>query len=103
MKIDFLRTGGFAGLRLALELDTSAMDPKDASEIGGLLQEAGFYRLPDHLASTTQGRDRYKYRLRVYSSASKYRQVVVDEDSVPDELLPLLTRLTALALKQSPP
>jgi len=102
MKIAFLRTGGFAGLRLAVDLDTESMDARDASEITGLVQEAGFYKLPARLASTTEGRDRFQYRLRVSSSTRHEHEVVVDEDSIPGELMPLLTRLTVLALRRGP-
>jgi hypothetical protein len=101
MRIAFLRTGGFAGLRLAADLDTDSMDARDASEITTLVQEADFYELPTRLASTTQGRDRFRYRLRVSSPTGHEHEVVVDEDSIPRELMPLLTRLTVFALKQS--
>jgi Emfourin len=78
------------------------MEPEDASELAELVREAGFFKLPNRLASTSEGRDRFQYRLLVASSTTRSHEVVVDGDSVPAELLPLLTRLTALALKQSP-
>ena len=77
------------------------MDPEDASEITELVRQAGFYKLPNRLESTAGGRDRFQYRILLASSTIETHEVVVDEDSVPDELLPLLTRLTALAVKQS--
>jgi hypothetical protein len=101
MRIAFLRTGGFAGLRLGLELDTDSMDARAASELTELVQEAGFYRLPARLASTVQGRDRFQYRLRVSSSTRQEHEVVVDEESVPAALRPLLARLTDLALQRA--
>ena len=102
MRIAFLRTGGFAGIRLAVELDTDSMDARDASEISELVEGANFYKLPARMASTTEGRDRFQYRLRVSSSTRRKHEVVVDEDSIPGELMPLLARLTILALKQRP-
>jgi hypothetical protein len=102
MRIAFLRTGGFAGLRLALELDTESMDARDASEITELVQAAGFYKLPARLPSTAQARDRFQYRLRVSTSTRHEHEVVVDEDSIPGELMPLVIRLTVLALQGGP-
>jgi hypothetical protein len=100
MKITFLRTGGFAGLRLALDLDTNAMDGRIASELTELVHAAGFYELPARISSSSPGRDRFQYQLRVSSSTRYEHEVVVDEDAIPGKLMPLLTRLTVLALKQ---
>jgi hypothetical protein len=102
MRIAFLRTGGFAGLRLGLELDTDRMEAGAASELAELVQQAGFYKLPARLAGAAQGRDRFQYRLRVSSSTRQEHEIVVDEASVPAELRPLLARLTDLALHRAP-
>ena len=102
MRIAFLRTGGFAGLRLGLELDTNSMEARAASELTELVQKADFYKLPARLSATDQVRDRFQYRLRVSSSAKEEHEVVADEGSVPPELRPLLTRLTDLALQRAP-
>ena len=101
MKITFLRTGGFAGLRLALELDTNAMNDGEASELTELVQGCRFYHLPARIGSAAAGRDRFQYRLRVATSAAREHEILVDEDSTPVELMPLLTHLTDLALKQA--
>ena len=107
MKIDFVRTGGFAGLRLALSVDTDNLESEQASELETLVYDADFFDLPSRRADPTGAADRFQFRLRISSSIRGHHQVTLPEAAVPERLLPLLNRLTALALDQfknySPP
>ena len=100
MRIHFVRSGGFAGLRLAIDLDTAGMSREEAAEIEALVQHSEFFDLPANAISEGRGSDRFQYRLRVASASRRAHVVVVREPAVPDRLQPLLARLTALALQR---
>ena len=97
MKIHFARSGGFAGLRLELSLDTASLDKEDASAMEKLVQEAAFFDLPSGSVHRHTGADKFEYRIRISSSRHSEHVVVVPETAVPASLEPLLTRLCALA------
>jgi len=99
MKIDFVRSGGFAGLRLAVAVDTDMLPAEDASRILQLVEAAGFFDQkpgPDQFSEI----DRFEYRLRIESQALGTRAATLSESAVPDQLRPLLDFLTGLALKR---
>jgi Emfourin len=98
MNIDFERTGGFAGLRLEIELNTDALDRDLAVELQDLVQGSGFFDLRPLKADRNGGADRFRYRLRISSPEHGDHQVMVSENRVPERLQPLLMRLTGLAL-----
>jgi hypothetical protein len=102
MRVLFVRTGGLAGLRLSLELDTEVMDSDSSAELRELVRNAGFYELPSHMLSHGRVRDAFQYRLRISASGLQDHEVLVDDDSAPPGLVPLLTHLTILALHNAP-
>ena len=100
MKIHFVRSGGFAGLRLAIDLDTTGMSREEAAEIEALVHHSEFFDLPASAVSEGRGTDRFEYRIRVASATRRAHAVVIPERAVPDRLEPLLARLTAMALQR---
>jgi hypothetical protein len=100
MKIDFLRSGGIAGLRLTAAVDTDTLPSEDASRILQMVEAAGLFDLEpgsDQLPAT----DRYQYRLRIESPVWGLYENTLSESAVPDELRPLLEFLTGLALNRA--
>ena len=100
MRIEFVRTGGFSGLRLELSLDTNELDFSQASELEALVHDSGFFDLRLPRADRTPGADRLQYRLRISSPAGGDREAVLRDADVPQRLLPLLAHLTSLALNR---
>jgi hypothetical protein len=98
VKIRFVRSGGFAGLKLAIDLDTAGMSREEAAEIEALVHQSEFFDLPARSVSESRGSDRFEYRIRVASASRRAYAVVIPEQAVPDRLQPLLGRLTAMAL-----
>jgi hypothetical protein len=49
MHIEFVRSGGFAGLRLAASIDSQHLTPEQASTLDKLIAAAGFFDLPERL------------------------------------------------------
>ena len=101
MKIHFVRSGGFAGLQLAIDLDTAGMSREEAAEIEALVHQAEFFDLPARVVSKGRGTDRFEYRIRVASARRRAHAVAIPEQAVPDRLQPLLARLTAMALQRA--
>ncbi len=97
MQIEFIRSGGFAGIRLTANLDTGQMPAEQASTLQNLVTQAGFFNLPDRIVSQSPGVDRYVYSLTVSAEQGKHT-VTVSETVVPDQLRPLLDYLTNLAM-----
>lgn len=98
MKINFERTGGFAGMRMTAMLDTELMPQEDASHLENMVDASNFFDLPEVLPALEKGADYFQYRLTVELEGQKHT-VEVSEASVPDELRPLLNLLMEEARK----
>jgi hypothetical protein len=85
MRISFERSGGFAGVRLACEVDTSSLPPAEAAQLEHLVARAGLDALPP-MAPTDP--DRFEYRLEVDG-----RTFTFGERQVRAALRPLLAAL----------
>jgi hypothetical protein len=99
VKIHFVRSGGFAGLRLEVDLDTGTMGREQAFEIERLVSEAGFFELPSREDAGPAGMDRFKYRVQVDSESLGAHTITTDEQAASERLQPLLFRLTVIALQ----
>ena len=102
MKIQFVRSGGFAGIKLAIDLDTADMSREQATELEALVDQSGFLDLPTTPAIKSRGADQFEYRIRVVFGGRPAHAVVILEQAVPARVQPLLARLTALALQRAP-
>ena len=100
MRIQFERTGGFAGLTLRAALDSEQLEPNEGQALIRLVENAGFFDLPGKIAGPPGGADRFQYRLTVEWSQRRHT-VEVAEAAVPAALQPLIQRLTALARRKS--
>ena len=95
MQVYFERSGGFMGLRLQTTVDTADLSAKEAEEWEQTLTAAGFFSLPSSLA-TESGVDSFVYKLTVVTAEREHTAFCTDEDA-PEELRPLLRRLTVMA------
>ena len=100
MNIEFVRSGGFAGIRLAGSFDTEKLPPEQAATLGKLIDGAGFFRLSDQIKPTSPVTDQFEYRITI-SSANQTHSVVVGESVVPSGLRPLLDFLTTLTISST--
>lgn len=103
MKILFVRSGGFAGLRLSTSIDTAVLDPEKAAQIGKLVDAAGFFAIPGRTAIGPANPDAFEYRVEISAESLGTHSVSIAESAVPDRLRPLLEYLTALALVRLKP
>ena len=88
-KIQFERTGGFAGIRLAAEIEVNELPEDQKREILELLDEMDFDELPEKLANKMPIPDEFVYSITVESDDKKYN-VTGGESSLPQDMNPLL-------------
>ena len=96
MNIKFVRSGGFAGIRLAGSFDTQQLLPDQADTLDKLVRDAGFFSLPEQIKPSSPGPDRFQYQVTISSSGQNH-SIMVEDSVIPDPLRPLLDYLTTLA------
>lgn len=101
MRITFLRTGGFAGMRLSSTIDTLALPGDEARVLEELVETAGFFDLPGTMPAPAGGADRFLYHIAIEAPAgqkpARQHTVDVSEAALTQELQPLIDRLMVLA------
>lgn len=95
MKIDFVRTGGIAGIRLAGSFETDNLSGRQVRELQQLVDAARFFDMPEIPTPSTRIPDSLEYRLTI-SVGDETRAIVVAEPQVPADLRPLITYLVSL-------
>ena len=68
MRVDFIRTGGFGGIRLTTSVETTQLPPDQAVTIHKLLDDARFFELPENIAPPRPMPDSFQYRITVASA-----------------------------------
>jgi len=98
-KIKFERTGGFAGIRIAAEIDMDDLPEDQKREIIDIFDEADFDELSEKLTDKGPVPDEFVYSIVVNSREKEY-QVVAGESALPNDLQPLIEILESIAKKQ---
>ena len=61
MRIQFERTGGFAGMRTVASIDSDSLPPGQAQELRELVDAADFFNLPSRIEDSGEGADQFQY------------------------------------------
>lgn len=96
MRIEFVRTGGFAGMRMAATIDSESLPPEEARELLDELDSANFFTLPTLLSGEGGGADRFEYEITI-DDGSRQHTVQAGDASLPDHVQPLVRHLERLA------
>jgi hypothetical protein len=94
-RIMFERTGGFMGRKVSLSLDIATLPPDQAGTLNRLLDESGFFSLPENLI-TGPVPDAFTYTITAETDA-KRKTVRVSDTTAPDALRSLITELSQRA------
>ena len=94
MKIQFTRSGGFAGLIQRADIDIDDLPEAERTELLGLVDRADFFGQPAERRSPHP--DAYQYTIAVEDGVRR-REIRVDERVAPDSLRPLIAHLSRLA------
>lgn len=95
MQIYFERSGGFMGLHLKAVVDTVDLTTEEAQEWEQVLTEVRFFDLPSNLETASRA-DGLIYKMTVVTAEQEHTAFCTDENA-PEELRPLLRRLTIMA------
>lgn len=96
MRIDFERTGGFAGMRLAATIDTATLPADQADSLQSLIDQAHFFDLPAKIPAPPNVVDQFNYRVTLEAEGKRHT-VEVGEASASPAVQALLQQLTLLA------
>jgi hypothetical protein len=95
MRIQFERTGGFTGMRLAIDVTESDLPEDEWQMLQAALQQAEFFQLPPKVTGSGQP-DRFTYQVTV-ETATRSHTVELGEGEIPDNVQPLIQQLNLLA------
>jgi hypothetical protein len=98
MKIYFERSGGFAGMKLMLNLDLDELPADDATTLENLVDEADIFNRSEPDASLGYP-DGFQYTITV-ELESQQRTLQFSDETLPEELQPLVSELSARARSQ---
>lgn len=96
MDINFERSGGVAGIRLICVIDIQQLPHEESAKARAMIDSARFLELPEKLAATRSGNDRFQYKITVRTK-ERHHTVSIDEAAAPPSLRPLLDWLTVKA------
>jgi hypothetical protein len=96
VRIDFARSGGFAGIRFAAKIDTAELPPDEAHKLEEMVEASDFFNLPTATSRPMRGADRLEYRVTVEKKGRQHTVTMTDM-GVPEALQPLLDYLTKVA------
>jgi hypothetical protein len=97
--IQFERTGGFAGIRLAAEIEMDDLPEDQKREVIELLDKIDFDELSEKLSDKMAIPDGFVYSITVRSEAREYK-VLAGESSLPGDMQPLIEKLEVLTKRQ---
>jgi len=86
MKIRFRQTGGFGGLVLGCDLNTSTLPPAESQELTRLVKQADLEKIQTRRSE--KGRDLQSYEITVENEITA--KVSFDDMSMPANIRPLL-------------
>jgi len=94
MRIQFERSGGFAGITRKASVDTSRLPPAEKAQLEALANAVDFARIPPPKPGPSA--DRFQYRLTISDGGQRKTASFADGQVTP-EMRPLLDRLLELA------
>jgi hypothetical protein len=89
VRVYFERTGGIAGRKIEVFVDSDSLPPTQAKRLETLLAQSRFFDLPLELRSGPEGADRFIYRVKVQAD-SRSHTVEAGDAAVPQNMRPLL-------------
>src|SRR5262245_11707612 len=90
MKIRLVRSGGFAGMRREVTIDTETLDASRAKEVCGALEaaeRAGLFRRTSVRETSSRQRDRFRYSLTIEDASGKREARFSEESASESETL----------------
>ncbi|MEP7199591.1 MAG: protealysin inhibitor emfourin [Chloroflexota bacterium] len=96
MRIQFERTGGFAGMKLTYSVDSDTLPADQAKQLNKMVDAAKLFDIIDPSGKAKPAADQFHYRL-VVESAGKQKTITTTDTAASDNLHALLDWLTTKA------
>ena len=96
--ITFDRSGGVTANDIHLDLEVESLAETDAQNVRRLIDESGFFDLPEDLAGNAS-RDEFHYTVSIQAE-DRSHTVHVSDSTMPNSLRPLIKELTMLKMLQ---
>lgn len=90
MRVYFERSGGFAGIRTTVEIDTDTLSDDEADILRQQVSQADIGTLPKPGATPTRGADRFQYVVKVETDDGNVQTARARDGAIPPALQPLL-------------
>jgi hypothetical protein len=97
-RIKYERTGGFAGMRVAADIEMDKLPDEQKRSLLELFDDLDFEELPENLSGTTNMADGFVYSITIESKKRRHT-VVTGESAMPDKMQPLVEILDRMAKK----
>ena len=95
MRIIFDRTGGFAGLKISMDLELSNLDAAQAENLLDLIKATDFFNVPEP-ENSLGFQDGFQYSITI-KGEEKERTIHANDRSMTDWLRPMIDELTRIA------
>ena len=99
-RIKFERTGGFAGLRIAANIELDDLPEEQADRLSELLDDVDFDELPENLMKGNPVPDGFTYSITVEYEEGQHT-VTTSDTSAPGKMQPLLELLYQIARQRA--
>jgi hypothetical protein len=84
MKVYFERTGGFAGIRASVSLDTDKMPRDESEQLHRLYNNLNFFNLPSKSESESGAADLFHYKITIESKDGEHTIETTDMSITPE-------------------
>lgn len=98
-RIRFERTGGFAGMRIAADIEPDQLSQEQNQALLDVLDALDFRELPEQLMSDSSMPDEFTYTITVEAEEWKHT-VVTGDSSASEKMQELLQMLNRIARKR---
>jgi hypothetical protein len=99
MQIQFIRSGGFAGMTFTATIDTDSLPEGERDRICQLVEDAKFFSLPAILVEPNPQPDGITYEVTIEHEGRSHT-VSTSDEAAPSTLVPLLDWLNRAARRQ---
>ena len=99
-RIKFERTGGFAGMRIATDIEKGDLSEEQSQALLDILDALDFPELPEHLIGDSSMPDEFTYTITVEADDWKHT-VVTGDSSAPEKMQELLQILNRIARRRA--